>query len=582
MTSRIIMPSFFPNAKILIVLFAAAVLLYSRGLGTHGVEYRDDEVFYYKSTQEMMQTGDYLSPKYFGENRFQKPILFYWLIILSYHFFGPTWFAARAVAVVFAGLSVAVSWVLAKDLFGRRVAFLSSGILMTFPMFVRHAKNAVPDMPLNFFILLAIALAVRFSANPKNKIDRYLFFLACGLGFMIKGWTALVIPGTVFMVHALWTRRADLLKQMNFPVGLVVLAAVILPWFLAMVLIHGENYTHYILVNETMHRVVSEHQELNTWYSPFQTFGRNSLFYLQAMLSYFAPWSVIGFLAIPLAMAAVARREPQREGLLWTVIWFWVVFLFFAFLKVKIQHYILILSTPFAILTANFLCGLDFNRAWQRRVEKSYFGILTAVSLVAFSFIHIVMIGGHPLWLAVYLSLLAVLLARIISTPSPFVPPAILALVMIFIFSRMGMLNASGLTSHATLQRMAVIVHKDWHDDDLVGVMSQDIHEKELQVYFDSKVELATHGFEPFTRQYINDLLSKPNEVYCLILEKDALKFQDELGKYPLETVAEDQILRKRFYLDQGFVTAVFRMDRPEIDKYLKEKIILLRKGPHA
>ena len=65
------------------VLFVCAFLLYSRSLGLHGIEYRDDEIFYYHSTQEMRQTGNYLSPTYFGEDRFQKPILFYWFILIA-------------------------------------------------------------------------------------------------------------------------------------------------------------------------------------------------------------------------------------------------------------------------------------------------------------------------------------------------------------------------------------------------------------------------------------------------------------------------------------------------------------------
>ena len=32
----------------------------------------------------MLKTGNYLSPTYFGEDRFQKPILFYWLILAAY------------------------------------------------------------------------------------------------------------------------------------------------------------------------------------------------------------------------------------------------------------------------------------------------------------------------------------------------------------------------------------------------------------------------------------------------------------------------------------------------------------------
>ena len=128
----------------------------------HGLEYRDDEIFYFKSTQEMLQNGNILSPTYFGEDRFQKPILYYWMVLLSYKIFGVNWFGARLVAVIFAGLTVCLTWLIGRALFNRRVAALSAVILMTIPLFFRHAKNAVPDMVLNFFIVGAIYCAIRF------------------------------------------------------------------------------------------------------------------------------------------------------------------------------------------------------------------------------------------------------------------------------------------------------------------------------------------------------------------------------------------------------------------------------------
>jgi len=155
--------------KLLLLLFLASVLLYSQNLGVHGIEYRDDEVFYFKSTQEMVESGQILSPTYFGEGRFQKPILFYWLIILAYKVFGFGWFSARIISVLFASLSVCVTWVLAGRLFDKKVAWLSSVVLMTIPLFFRHAKNAVPDMALNFFIVLSCYFVIVFAEDPKNS-----------------------------------------------------------------------------------------------------------------------------------------------------------------------------------------------------------------------------------------------------------------------------------------------------------------------------------------------------------------------------------------------------------------------------
>jgi len=179
-----------------LLLLFLSIFIYTRSLSMHGLEYRDDEIFYYKSTQEMIHSGNVLSPTYFGEDRFQKPIFFYWLIILSYKIFGINWFGARFVSVLFAGLSVCLTWLISKNLFNRRVATLSAVILMTIPLFFRHAKNAVPDMALNFFIGAALFYAVRFiqisfeaydgGLQKKSKQTRYSILFFCLLCFGIS------------------------------------------------------------------------------------------------------------------------------------------------------------------------------------------------------------------------------------------------------------------------------------------------------------------------------------------------------------------------------------------------------------
>jgi hypothetical protein len=45
--------------------------------------------------REMLARGDWVTPHFNGQPRFDKPILFYWLILLSYRVFGITEFAVR-------------------------------------------------------------------------------------------------------------------------------------------------------------------------------------------------------------------------------------------------------------------------------------------------------------------------------------------------------------------------------------------------------------------------------------------------------------------------------------------------------
>src|SRR5262245_23956150 len=113
-----------------LIFIFLCLLAQSSNLHLTGFEHRcNDEYLYIKSTHEMLEKRDFLSPTFFGENRFEKPILFYWLILLSYKIFGVTWTAARAVSVFFAFLSVLFTWLISREFFSGRVSFLS-GILL--------------------------------------------------------------------------------------------------------------------------------------------------------------------------------------------------------------------------------------------------------------------------------------------------------------------------------------------------------------------------------------------------------------------------------------------------------------------
>ena len=76
------------------VLVLLASALFFLGLGTPGL-FDADEPAYAGAAREMLERGDWVTPYFNGQPRFDKPILFYWLILLSYRVFGITEFAVR-------------------------------------------------------------------------------------------------------------------------------------------------------------------------------------------------------------------------------------------------------------------------------------------------------------------------------------------------------------------------------------------------------------------------------------------------------------------------------------------------------
>ena len=77
---------------ILLILFCGYLFLF--GLGKMALV-DPDEPFYAETAKEMLKRGEWLTPRIFGEPQFEKPPLYYWLIILSYKLFGINEFASR-------------------------------------------------------------------------------------------------------------------------------------------------------------------------------------------------------------------------------------------------------------------------------------------------------------------------------------------------------------------------------------------------------------------------------------------------------------------------------------------------------
>jgi len=579
-------------------LFILGIFVFTRGLSIHGLEYRDDEIFYYKSTQEMLYTGNILSPTYFGEDRFQKPILYYWLVLFSYKIFGVSWFGARFVAVFFAALSVCLTWLIGKMLFDRRVATLSAIILMTVPLFFRHAKNVVPDMVLNCFIVGALYCALCFmkrsfgifggelrkdSAATKYSI---LFFICCALGFMVKGFIALIVPFLTVIFFSLLHRNKKILSAMRFGRGLLIVLLIVCPWFLYMIATHGQSYLNFMLIDETKNRLISEGSG-NIVLKVAVTFLDHCLFYLNVIGSYFAPWSVFLIGAIPLAFLRIRSKGSKSQGLSFLLLWFFVVFCFFSLIYFSINHYMLVLTTPFALLVSYFfLENIDRNRLGGKIIyfARKYFPVIIfTVSSLAFSFLFVFLAGAPKEWLFVFLLVYIVTIVGVRKSSNTLIAPLSLGILILVVFAQSSLLAKAGVTSHATLQKFSVTIHqsiaKAAPNKIIIGIGSHDIHEKEFQVYFEQKVIKAAGSGIKETDERLTKLFATDDQVYCLMIEKDFDRFLKGMPRGTFEVIQEDYIFRRRMYIDKAFFVALLKLDQTTIHHYLKEKIILIRKS---
>ena len=86
------------------VVLAAVALPYFIHLGTSSL-WDANEAFYAETPREMLESGDYLAPRFNHQLRPQKPPLTYWLVLASYNLFGVSEFAVRLPGALAGGRS---------------------------------------------------------------------------------------------------------------------------------------------------------------------------------------------------------------------------------------------------------------------------------------------------------------------------------------------------------------------------------------------------------------------------------------------------------------------------------------------
>lgn len=136
---------------VLLALVLLSVTLFFIGLGATRL-FDADEPAYAQAAREMLEGGDWVAPHFNGQPRFDKPILFYWLILLSYRAFGITEFAVRFWSAL-AGLGlVALLWRAVRRRIGGEAALLLGGIAASLlararwrPMLLAGPHDEPPD-----------------------------------------------------------------------------------------------------------------------------------------------------------------------------------------------------------------------------------------------------------------------------------------------------------------------------------------------------------------------------------------------------------------------------------------------------
>lgn len=197
-----------------------------------------DEAWYGGIAKEIVKTGDFLNLTWNGNPYFDHPPAGFWLMALSIKLLGESEWAVRFPSAILGFLSLIVVYFLGKELFSRVVGFASAAALSSSFWFIFRARSGNLDVPLTFFFLLTLLLALK-SVKSKNFLLPWSVSLA-GL-FLTKTLVPFTIIPALFIIF--WKSK---FKLTDFLWPLVLIMGAVGGWFLLNITKDINFIKHYL------------------------------------------------------------------------------------------------------------------------------------------------------------------------------------------------------------------------------------------------------------------------------------------------------------------------------------------------
>ncbi len=294
-----------------------------------------DEVFYAQTAKEMIHYHSWMTPYLFDAPQFEKPVLFFWLLIAAFKCFGVSDFAARFWPAVFGMLGVIVTYWVAFMLFkNKKTALFSGVVLCTSLIYLILSRAVLTDMVFSIWITMALGFFVYGYLNRKKRDAAIIsFFVFCALAVLTKGLLGIIFPFGVILAFLLVQKELNYFKTWGTLAGIILFALIAVPWHVVMLKLYGHRFVDEYWFNDHLRRVLeAEHDKSNTWY-----------FYLFTLFTGMFPWS---FFLIPM-VCVISKKIPSRNplqdytGLKFLLIWIATVYVIVQSAQSKLASYIL-------------------------------------------------------------------------------------------------------------------------------------------------------------------------------------------------------------------------------------------------
>lgn len=342
------------------ILFLTLVMgaLYSFLLGVRPFS-TPDEGRYVEIAREMRISEDYVTPRLNGIKYFEKPPLFYWLQAETQKVLGTGETAMRLWPTLMTLLSMLMVYGIGTYYRGRLTGLLSALVFGTSLQVYSHARIIILDIPVSFFLTVALFCFLRASQAPPEKTQQqvtsrpthqnlflFLFFLSTALATLTKGLMAIVIVGAVILLWTLIYKRYQALALAFKPWGILLFLGVAVPWH---VMAHLKNpeFSYFYFVHEHFLRYLT----------PVHGRSQPFYFFIGVFALGFFPWIFHAYHTFKHTLEKLKIKETQGFYA-YLALWIFFILGFFSLSDSKLIPYILPLYPPVSLLLGASLSAL--------------------------------------------------------------------------------------------------------------------------------------------------------------------------------------------------------------------------------
>jgi 4-amino-4-deoxy-L-arabinose transferase-like glycosyltransferase len=350
----------------MIPVVLAAVIVFFTNLGGP-LLWDDDEPKNAVCAREMLEREDWIVPTFNGNLRTDKPILLYWLTLLSYHLFGVSEFGARFASASLSVGTVLLSAQLGGMLFTSRAGIWAVIVLSTCFTFAMSARAATPDATLLFFSTAALTLFAAGWKSLSTQADTGLrvravipLYIAMGLAVLAKGPVGFVLPVNAMGVFVLavemrrpfrplelLNRVAGRLRRLHIIAGAAIVLAVAAPWYIIVGIETDWQWPLGFLEKHNVSRFLKPMEGHSGWI----------IYYVPAILIGTMPWSLPLVSALRDSISRMRSSREQHWADLFLMCWIGTYLVFFSLAKTKLPTYVLPCYPPLAVLIGRLIDG---------------------------------------------------------------------------------------------------------------------------------------------------------------------------------------------------------------------------------